>query len=75
MQQRTEFEIPGLREERQAIDLGNSLMAVTGVSNVDFDEANHKVGVDYDSAYATIVMLEKAIEGSGYPLSKSDGHR
>ncbi|MDQ2742011.1 MAG: heavy-metal-associated domain-containing protein [Chloroflexota bacterium] len=64
-----DFVIPLLREERQILDLGNSLMAITGVGAISVDLPSHTVSIEYDPTYLSPTMMRACITGSGYPLA------
>lgn len=50
----------------EALDLGSSLLGISGVGHVDVDPLGHTVSVDYDRAYLSEVNLRAIITGSGY---------
>ncbi len=64
-----DFVIPLLREERQILDLGNALMAITGVGAIRVDRPCHIISIEYDPAYLSPAMMRACITGSGYPLA------
>lgn len=64
-----DFVIPLLREERQILDLGNALMAITGVGAIRVDLPSHTISIQYDPAYLSPTMMRACITGSGYPLA------
>ncbi len=65
------FTIPLLREDRQALDLGNALTAVKGVASVKSDTQAHTVSVAYDRDFTDRGTLKRLIEDAGYPVGDS----
>ena len=62
------FSIPLLREDRQALDLGNALISVKGVAAVRSDVAGHAVTVEYDTDFTDADVLRRMITHAGYPV-------
>jgi copper chaperone CopZ len=63
-----QFSIPLLRDDRQALDLGNALTAVKGVASVKSDTRAHTVSVIYDRDFTDRATLKRLIEDAGYPV-------
>lgn len=61
--------IRNLASARQALDLGNSLMCMSGVSHVNVDKAARMVTVEYDPQYTSEGALQEFIRGAGYTLN------
>ena len=53
-------------------DLGNALVALSGVAQVDMDAASHAVSVEYDPAYINEKLIGDMIRSAGYTDSSAE---
>jgi copper chaperone CopZ len=68
----TVFTVAALVDQRHALDLGNSLLAISGLAHLDVDLTAHTISIQFDSAYVNRDMLQACIEGTGYPVTSGD---
>ncbi|HLJ67365.1 MAG TPA: heavy-metal-associated domain-containing protein [Chloroflexota bacterium] len=64
-----EFSIPGLRGDRDAVDLSNALNAISGVAAVQVDLVASLVRVQFDTGHVSKQSLQAMICKSGYPVA------
>jgi copper chaperone CopZ len=73
--QQSSLVIPHLDSTSQALDLGNSLMSISGISHVDVDTSTRTLTVDYDREYLSEESLKEFIKGAGYPSEGDESSR
>jgi copper chaperone CopZ len=54
------------------VDLGNALIALSGVAQVDMDAASHAVSVEYDPAFINERLIGDMIRNAGYTDSSTE---
>lgn len=59
--------VPALDTVNATVDLGATLLGLSGVEHVDLDDNAHTVSVEYDPAFADDETISRVIVGSGYP--------
>lgn len=64
------FTVPSLDTDNETVDLGSSLLGLSGVEHVDMDDGAHTVTVLYDPDFADRETLSQIITHSGYPLQE-----
>lgn len=70
--QRSRLVIPHLDTTAQALDLGNALMSISGISHVEVDEATRTLTVDYDLDHLSEGVLHEFVKGAGYPSQEDE---
>jgi copper chaperone CopZ len=64
------FVIPGL-DGPGMTDLGNALVALSGVARIDIDATSHAVSVEYDPAFVSRKLIGDMIRNAGYSDSSA----
>ena len=70
---RSHLLIPNLDTAGQAQDLGNALMALSGISQIEVKASPGTLMVEYDQLYLSEESLKEFVKGAGYP-SAGDEH-
>lgn len=69
-EQTARFDVPGLTEPRDGMDLANAVNALSGVAHVAVDGSGKTLSVTFDPAYVNRQMIEDTIKGAGYAVSQ-----
>ncbi len=65
--QQSSLVIPQLETTNWAIDLGNALIAVSGIGHIDINLATRTLTVEYDREHLSVEALKEFVKGAGYP--------
>jgi hypothetical protein len=71
--QTVRFTIPSLDDPRNADDLINTLIGVSGVSHIAVDAASQTLSVEYDPDYLDARSLDFFINAAGYSVAIAQG--
>ncbi len=68
-----EVEIPSLDQRREADDLENALVGISGIWRTVADTERHVLTVEFDPDHASEKYIEHIIRESGYPIANGKG--
>lgn len=65
--QRSRLLIPDLDTASQAQDLGNALIALSGIGRIEVQASPGTLVVEYDRGFLSEESLKEFVRGAGYP--------